>query len=432
MGFIMSARDFAIASIQKMGFVEPSSTSNKTMLDFFARAVMRNPNPDAQAVITDLKSALAHFFTDKSDDEISHILSKGAESRGHFTSAQSVRDFCSGKTPSTPSMDIAAVDGLLSALNYARHLNAIDPHDPYAKILTQVNALQIDAPPYIGDTFETRKDAMTPGRIARGVQPLTEANLNEHNAVVNGEQIVAPNRTISQASDFASDYGMDAYTKTLPKRQKFQPEDGEYAKSAMEAGIPLVGHVSGTTPGNLTVANSLLKQAGKTGLDEVRAKLLAGMTAASFHRSGFHSPPEVLVGLRHYLGTKATTESVGKDLSQLYRDALALMSNVGKDDLQLAMILLIDEMVAHPNLTADGTVPEQQRPVRSAEEHIIAMKLNGEINVTPGIAISEIITHANDSLAGDFEDLMAEITELSKQEQPTLGAEQHQPALMVS
>lgn len=404
-------RDEAIDTIKILGAPDPN-TENKTMLDSLSRAVMRNPSADAQILTADLKGALNDFFKGKTDEQINFILSNATESRGHFTSAQSVRDFCSGKTTSAHSVDVAAIDGLLSAINYSRSFKPIDPASPNAALQAEVNALQAHAPKYIGATFSSRGDEMGPGRIERGALNLTEANVIQHNAVNDGERIIAPNRAVSEASGFKPEMGLEATPKQMPKRQVFDAAKGDYARNAKSTGVPLVGHVSGTMPGNLTVADSLLKNSGRKGLTEDRATTLAGLTAASFHRSAFHSPPEVLVGLRHFLGTEATQASVGDDLTKLYKDSITLMANAGAQQIKEAAATLSDEMAQNPSLTANGTIPLQVAVEVTAEARIEAWGSAVEQDLSDDLDPNACIAHSSDPLPPDIEQLFEEIDRL--------------------
>lgn len=334
---------------------------------------MRNPSPEAQEILTDLKSALTDFFENKSDAEIEWVLSNATESRGHFTDAKAVRDFCTGKSDPPTSTTIAAIDGLLSALSYSNVRGKIASGDEHEGMKRAIQDLFKGEPRYIGSTHETRQDALSEGRTPRGERDLRSEELKAHGAILDGEIFAAPDRAISLASGFEPKIGMNPKPKVIPSRQKFQHD--AYCEAAAEMGMPLVGHISGTMPANLTVAKSLLKKFDKPPLTEERTIALAGLTAASFHRSAFHSPPEVLVGLRHFLGDEATTETVGTtvdDLKDLFSDSIIMMASAADEKIHEAVDVLVDEMKTDPLIKHDGSPSGYSGPpqVQAREDKI--------------------------------------------------------------
>lgn len=360
-----TSRENAVFTLGVLG--AGGNSKNTTMLDAISRAVMRNPSADSQILSAELKDSLNEFFKDKSDAQIEWILSNATESRGHFANAQAMRDFLSGKTPTSPSAQTAAIDGILSAINYSRFGKVPGGEPELLAIQEQVGKLQSEGTkvPYIGDTHSQRHDDMKPGRIRR--VPLTKEAL-EKKAAMEGDLISAPNRAISVASGFSLDEGMVDSPKQMPQLQQFKNQG--YAKLANDSGVPLMGHISGTTPGNLKVADSLLQMNGKKGLTPERAATLAGATAASFHRSGFHAPAEVLVGLKHYLGEHATVDNTPKtedEMKQLFRESTELMAKAGAQQIPDAVAVIIDDIVAHPSLSDKGEIPvtEVQKEVQS-------------------------------------------------------------------
>lgn len=399
----MATQEESIELLRVLGAPDLKST-NRTMLDSISRAVMRNPGADAQILIGDLKRGLAHFCNDLTDNQINHILSNTSESRGHFKDAKSVRDFLSGAIHSSLSADIAAIDGLLSAINYSRSFGEITGNDEIKEVKRKVNVLMENAPPYIGHTFTERNDDLAPRRTERGKRTLTTDALQKHTQLTDGEILAAPDETVSVASGFDARIGMIGTPKVMPQRQLFKKQG--YAQEALEAGVPIVGHVSGTTPGNLTAANAILKafQEAKEprkeakGLTSHNAEILAGLTAASFHRSKFHSPPEVLVGLRHYQGTLATRESVGHDLRELYAESILMMGKAGAQQISEAIKSVLPLLKETPNLSESG---EKDQPSSVLTQGVGEL---GDIGERPGVEIQE-------DLAADIVDALSNYDE---------------------
>lgn len=389
----------AVARLILRGNPDPSSQSdNHTMLDTICRATMRNISSDAQDLIVDIKEGLNHVFNPMTDAQIQSVLNCAEESRGHFQSVQTLRDFCSGALQAhSSSLDIAAVDGIVSAINYARFNASVD-----AEIKPIIAGLSAGAPAYIGNAYPERGQDMLK-RVPR--QEDVGAELDE--------KIVARQRRISNASQFGDYDGMGNKPKKEPGRQAFEPQG--YPKLAADSGVPIIGHVSGTIPGNLAVINNLLIQGPKgAGLSEDQAHVMAGLTAASFHRSAFHSPPEVLVGLRHYLGNTATKDNVPQnemEVKQLYRESLELIAGSSSPDLKADILNVIDDLVQNPLIT----VEEEVNPARFVEVDLDADEqeideLMSEIDELESLRDLELA-----SVDGDSEEpLMSPETEVSK------------------
>jgi len=252
----------------------------------------------------------------------------------------------------------------------------------------------------------------------RAERGLTEGALQRKDELEGQNILAAPNRAITLASGFEPQKGMDASPIDLPKRQLFQNQG--YAKLASDTGVPLMGHISGTTPGNLKVADSLLKANGKPGLTTERATTLAGATAASFHRSGFHAAPEVLVGLRHFLGTHATVDNVAnspEEMKQLFSDSVMLMAGAGATQIAQAVDVVVSEIREHPNLTNEGLVPTIAE--KSVEVSDIETYLSESTEViSEGSDLESPISEISDDVDLDDEaiSLMSEIDDLSPQE----------------
>lgn len=360
----------ALELIQHLGMPGVNS-SNYTVLDAICRATMRHPSEEALLIIAKIKYSLGNFFKNKSDEQIVWILGNSSETRGHFKSADAVKAFCSGKMETSSSVDIVGLEMLLSAINYSfpNPKAAIQPDDPNINIKTAIKELVAGAPSYIGVSYTQRSNDMSPGRTSRG--GLSEEQLARHNQ--GNSLLIAPNRAISIASGITKYGGFFRHSKKKPDRQQFY--DQGYAKLVAAAGVPLVGHVSGTTPGNLHVASNLLKQFKDTpddiGLTATEATTYAGLIAGSFHRAGFHSPPEVLVGLRHYLGIPATETGVAvtsENIRTLFAESLELIADASRQDLRDAIKLIIDDLKANPNLLVRdekliseiAAIPEQE------------------------------------------------------------------------
>ncbi len=366
-GIIMITKTAALQIIAKLGIDTKKNGANNSMLDAICRAAMRNPSDEAKVLIDDLKKSLALFFHDKTDESIKWVLSNATEKRGHFVDVAACRAYCDGRVKTLPSADIALIDGMLSGINYSSNskILADDPaREGKVKIQQAIAEIIQGAPKYIGDTFTQRQGDMKLGRIERG--GLTTNRLAKHNLLEEHEHLSAPNRTISAASGLDEHRGFLSTPDQLPKIQLFEKQG--YAKLADEAGVLLVGHVSGTTPGNLAVANGLLKKHQQTtnpqstpdGLTPAKAHTLAGSIAASFLRCGFHSPPEVLVGLRHYLGTVATEENVAtttEQMKQLFAESVTLIAGASSPQLKECISLIIDDLKETPNLTVKGERP---------------------------------------------------------------------------
>lgn len=132
--------------------------------------------------------------------------------------------------------------------------------------------------------------------------------------------------------------------------------------------------MSGTTPSNLAAANGLLRDLQESsgqprvGLTDANARQLAGLIAARFHRDAFHSPPEVLVGLRHWEAHRHPNDPVHpeqsmdlyrdpEDVRNLFADSVALMAAASTPEVQACVAAVIDDLRATPSLTDMGEAP---------------------------------------------------------------------------
>lgn len=330
----------AFARIALQGAPDPRHHStNEAVLDYICRATMRHPNAEASKLIAEVKASLHSFFSQLSDEQITWILSNATESRGHFNTIKALRDFCSGALSTHSTCAVAAIDGIISAINYScRPSAAKEAQNPSA--LQAVRELAAGAPTYIGATYPERGQDMASGRMARDTLAPPPAKL------------IAIKREISLASEFSEFEGFVNHPQVPPKRQVF--EEQGYPKLAAQSGVPLVGHVSGTMPGNLTVINNLLFKHRNRSLDEDEAYFISGLISASFHRSAFHSPPEVLMGLRHFQGQTVTKEAVPQDIvsmKQLFRDSVELMADCTDTQLRNDVMLVLDDLELNPALT---------------------------------------------------------------------------------
>lgn len=417
-----SNKEEAVFCLRVLGAPDPES-HNLAMVDAIARAAMRNPSADAQILIEDLKKAMGAFFSTLQDNEVESILKSASESRGHLKTAAAVRKFCNGEMKLSPSADFALIDGLLSAMNYKYYDLANKEKTPEGKALSDLvktvynenNGEQVKdkkkLPAYIGYTFASRGQEMTYGRVRRGISFFSA---NQATPI-----IVAADRAISGAS-MVNDENIGNMPKKMPERQLFTA-DG-YAKAVKDAGLEPVGHVSGTTPGNMMMANVLLTkyqhdhgQRKNIGLTEERARILGGLTAASFHRSGFHSPLEVLVGVEHYLGREATEHNVPKDvagLRDLFIESIELMGNAGATQIGSSVKMIVEDLKQNPKLLSTDAVRLSNSPNSSTDEHGISE--NSEEDLYAGLESLEIKRSVSNKEEGQDLDLDLEMNKHRK------------------
>jgi hypothetical protein len=346
-------------------------SQNRTMVDAVSRAVLRNPNPESMAVMRDLKDAIKLFVQKNNDDALLQTLINTANEGGGVMTPAALRQWCDMPN-NDPSRDIAVASSLLSAFAYTNLRGNPSQDTPTTAAVRQIMA---EAPPYIGTAFGTRGGDLSGGRVERGEMALTEEALARHDQGVH----YAPNRTPSLSSGLEGREGFTSTPPQMPKRQTFTP-NSEFALACEAAGVPVVGHVSGTTPSNLAAANGLIRdlqisrgQPGK-GLDDTAAERLSGLTAARFHRDAFHSAPEVLVGMKHWEAHKHKDangafdpnypeQSIAlyrdeKNVRELFVDSVKLMAAASTPIVQECVSVLEDDLRERPTLPETSVLPQ--------------------------------------------------------------------------
>lgn len=284
-----------------------------TVLDFISRVVMRELNDESVNLLNRIKNKLKIFFDELDESEIRWIFFEyGLESRGFFK----IDDIDLKKTVNTwldecvnsekPSMNISIISGIISAISYAafgESVKYIDINNSKrsidSKSVKDKCKILMSETPYVANYYPKRNTEIEKinGREVRldqgeGVEDIHAKGL-----------VAAFTRFVSFAStDSHPDFNKSPITRAT--RRVFNPEDKTSYAYIAYSKKRLVGHYSANTTSTLFIVNKLLKlneDINHRGLSEKDAKILTAMIAADYHRSGFHDPEEVYLGMLPYI-----------------------------------------------------------------------------------------------------------------------------------
>lgn len=398
-------RDSAFEILDSSGVAKEDYVSDEqnfahnTVLDYMTRAVMRYPSDEAKNLITRTKQKLQLFFENYSDEEIEWVFAHGKESRGFFTNYLDEKNntyknqkygllvWLNQETDNnTSSQDISLINGIIASISYA----AFDKQTNYQKVDSENNLLSthdcrdikskcmslMSHAPYAGAYLPERNQAIIKenGKEKRLKQSQSVSELHLQSV------IAAPRRLVSKASISENNPYFSAMPEMAATRRLFDLNTS-YASLAANRNR-LVGHYSANTTSAMFILNELFKLGSQSEgnddcvLSENDAKIIAGMIAAEYHRSGFHAPEEVYLGLQPYLEKlklqrflskhefeqyleKAIPKLLPKsetDFIKLTKNAIEMLGNASELEVKQAILFIAQEVADNP----DMQMPEKE------------------------------------------------------------------------
>lgn len=279
-----------------------------------ARAVGRHPAPEVSDQLAIIHSKMKEQFLHLPDASIEWLLGGSSEmARGGFQPE-------AGKSAAQKFKDFLRADP-----------NAIAPQKLLTNIETIATAMGYRAiyadwvePPFYPETSEqqTMSDviqSMMQGRLVRSIgEVYTERGNDDVARALQGnptlyspEQLVyGEQQAVSTASEVDNE---DKYPKKNLDSRTFRKNVDEETRSwvgaALESGIAIRGHTSGTCPLAMAAIDGLCRTGTSPDtwlMDDENFKQLAGaLFIPTFVRGDYHSIAETAAGVHHYLNERA-------------------------------------------------------------------------------------------------------------------------------
>ncbi|WP_115707083.1 hypothetical protein [Legionella sainthelensi] len=286
-----------------------------------SRAVMRHPDSEVIQQLEFTRQRMAEEFGKMSDEALTWLLGGSSEmSRGGFqdsstkTAAQKFREFLEADPGTIPPQKlITGIETIGTAMGYrAIHASWVEPpftaETPDQKLMDdkiqEVMKDKLTRP--IGDIYTARgKDDIA--------KELLKPNPSYEGSIITGEQEDVSSASENEEEDQLPRKSLDSRKFRSEVRKGFPSWIG----AAVDGGIEIRGHTSGTCPLTLAAIDGLCssgKGPGSTWLDEKSnfESLAGALTVAPFQRGDYHSIAETAAGVNHYLIERAIKK--GEDI----------------------------------------------------------------------------------------------------------------------
>lgn len=300
---------------KKTQLLEENSRETKEI----SRAVMRHPDAEVMQQLEFTRQRMAEEFGKMSDEALTWLLGGSSEmSRGGFqdsstkTAAQKFREFLEAD-PNTipPQRLITGIETIGTAMGYrAIHASWVEP--PFTPQTPDQQLMDDKIKEVMGDKL-TKPIGMI--YTARAKDDLV-ANPDPS---YKGREIMGEQEDVSSASENEDEDQLPRKRLDSRKfRSDVRPGHSSWIGAAVDGGIEIRGHTSGTCPLTLSAIDGLCssgKGPKSTWLDEQsNFEALAGaLTVAPFQRGDYHSIAETAAGVNHYLVERAIKR--GEDLT---------------------------------------------------------------------------------------------------------------------
>ncbi len=281
-----------------------------------SRAVMRHPDSEVIKQLEFAHKRMAESFSSMSDEALTWLLGGSSEmARGGFqdsktqTAAQKFREFL--KTdPSTipPQRLITGIESIGTAMGY-RAIRASWVEPPFAPETPDQQIMDDKIQEVMGD------------KLTKSISTVYTIRAKDDLVVSpapGSREIMGEQEDVSSASENEEE---DQIPRKLIDTRKFRSEvrPGHYSwiGAAVDGGIEVRGHTSGTCALTLSAIDGLCssgKEPRSTWLDDqANFEALAGaLTVAPFQRGDYHTIAETAAGVNHYLVERAIKK--GEDI----------------------------------------------------------------------------------------------------------------------
>lgn len=257
-------------------------------IKFIARAVMRQPNSTALAILYKIHKKLQSILLKQSNLGLEFLLSEAQGCRGGFKNASQLKRFLNENPANIqPSRLITGIESILTCTIYCRiRSHYFSQFDSRYEINKLINNMIPTLIPHISETYIDRGKDM-PFTFASNTEKVQLADVSE----ASGEDVPAfPTR-----KETIKFFRLETSSKELT-----------FPGAALENNISVTGHVSGTAPSCLLAVDALLSYDSDKVENIIKSKdeyaiLTGALFSASYLRANYHTPAEVYAGLMYYL-----------------------------------------------------------------------------------------------------------------------------------
>lgn len=352
----------------------PLLEDNNRATKEISRAVMRHPDDEVRKQLEFAHKRMAELFISMSDEALSWLLGGSSEmARGGFqdsktqTAAQKFREFL--KTdPSTipPQRLITGIESIATAMGY-RAIHAAWVSPPFTPETPDQQIMDNKIKEVMGDKLTKPIGAIYTARAKDDLVVSPSPGSRE----IIGEQEDVSSASENEEEDQIPRKSID----TRKFRSEVRPGHYSWIGAAVDGGVEVRGHTSGTCALTLSAIDGLCssgkKEPRSTWLDDkTNFEALAGaLTVAPFQRGDYHTIAETAAGVNHYLVERAIKK--GEDIDNTPMKPY--------DAFKYGMSMLVKASSTGKALDTDGLSIREAVEAQAAEVISRTMRLNAKM-----------------------------------------------------